>query len=151
MTTTETIRVDMKAAMKAKDTTKLQTLRGVLSAFTNELVAQKKTPQDVLSDQDALAVIKRLAKQRKDAIQQFTDGGREDLAADEKAELAILEEYLPEMMTLEQIEPIAKAKLDEMGVTDKSGMGKAIGAIMGELKGKADGTDVKAVIEKLLS
>ena len=147
----EQIRTNLKEAMKAKESAKVQTLRSVLSAFTNELVAQKKTPQDTLAEDDAMAVIKRLAKQRKDAIQQFTDGGREDLAADEKVELAILEEYLPEMMSQEQIEPIAKAKLEELGVTDKSGMGRAIGAVMGELGGQADGNDVKEVIIKLLS
>lgn len=151
MSLIETIRTNMKEAMRAKESTKVQTLRGVLSAFTNELVAQKKTPQDTLSEGDALAVIKRLAKQRKDAVQQFTDGGREDLANDEKVELAILEEYLPTLMTQSEIEPVAKAKLEELGITDKSGMGRAIGAVVKELTGKADGTDVKEVIEKLLS
>jgi len=151
MSIPETIRTNLKEAMKAKEATKVQTLRNILSAFTNELVAQKKTPQDILDDESAMAVIKRLAKQRKDAIQQFTDGGRADLAEDEQAELAILKAYLPEMMSQEQIKPVAEAKLAELGVTDKSGMGRAIGAIMGELQGKADGTDVKAVVEELLS
>ncbi len=150
MSLVETIREDMKNAMRAKEADKLQTLRGVLSAFTNELVSQKKTPQDILSDEDALAVIKRLSKQRKDAIQQFTDGGRTDLATDEQTELEILETYLPELMTQEQIKPVAEAKLAELGITDKSGLGRAMGAIMGELGGQADGNDVKTVIEELL-
>lgn len=137
--------------MKAKDEVRLRTVRGMLTAFTNELVATGKKPQDELEDPVTLSVIKRLAKQRRESIVQFEAAGRQDLADPEKAELLVLEGYLPQMMSQEEIEPIAKAKLAEMGVTDKSKMGIAIGALMKEFQGKADGGDMKAVVEKILA
>jgi uncharacterized protein len=143
------IKSEIVAAMKAKDSVKLNVMRGLSAAFMNESVAKGGTPQTELPDEDALAVIKRTVKQRKDSIEQFTKGGREDLAADEKAELAILETYLPATMSKDAIRPIAVAKKAELGVTDKSGMGKLIGAISKELKGQAEGADIKEVVESL--
>lgn len=147
----EQIKNDMKDAMRAKESDKVTVLRGLMSACTNELVAQKKTPQDILDDEAVLTVITREAKRRKDAINQFTEGGRPELAADEEKELAILEVYLPEMMAREDIVPLAQAKKDELGVTDKAEMGKLIGALMADLKGKADGGDVKDVVASLFA
>jgi uncharacterized protein YqeY len=144
------IKGQLKESLKAKDEVRLRTVRGMLTAFTNELVATGKKPQEELDDAGVLAVIKRLAKQRRESIVQFEAAGRQDLSDPEKAELVVLESYLPQMMSQAEIEPIAKAKLAEMGVTDKSKMGVAIGTIMKELAGKADGGDVKAVVEKLL-
>lgn len=145
------IKEKIKDAMRAKDQVTLTTLRGISAAFTNELVAQRKTPQEDLDDNSALNVLKRLSKQRKDSIEQFTKGGREDLADVEKAELAIIETFLPQMMSREEIKKVAEAKLAELGVTDKSGIGKATGALMKILGSTADGSDVKAVLEELLS
>ncbi|MBP6926592.1 MAG: GatB/YqeY domain-containing protein [Candidatus Pacebacteria bacterium] len=145
----ETIKEGIKDAMKAKDAVRLETLRGVSSAMTNELVAKNKTPQDILSDEESLAVITRLAKQRKDSISQYRAGGREDLAADEEAQLAILEAFLPTLMSREEIMPIAIAKKEELGVTDKTKAGQLTGALMKDLKGKADGGLVKEVVESL--
>lgn len=136
--------------MKAKDEVRLRTVRSMMTAFTNEAVATGKTPKDELEDAATLGVIKRLAKQRKESIVQFEAAGRQDLAEPEKAELVVLEAYLPQMMSQTEIEPIAAAKLAELGVTDKSKMGIVVGALMKDLQGKADGADVKAVIEKLL-
>ena len=136
-------------ALKAKDETRLLVLRGLATAFTNELVASNRTPQDELEDQQSLAVIKREAKKRKDSIEQFEKGNRNDLAESEKKELVILDAFLPQMMGLEEIKKISEAKKSELGVTDKSGMGKLIGAIMKETAGKADGNDVKKVVEEL--
>lgn len=141
----------IKDAMRAKDAVLLTTLRGISSAFTNELVAQRKTPQDELDDASALTVLKRLAKQRKDSIEQFTKGGRSDLAEVEVKELAIIEGFLPTMMSRDEIRVIAKEKLAELGVVDKSGIGKATGALMKILGANVDGADVKAVLEELLS
>lgn len=151
MTLHEQIKNDMKDAMRAKESDKVMVLRGLMSACTNELVAQKKTPQDLLDDEATLAVITREAKRRKDAIQQFVDGGRPELAEDEEKELTILSEYLPEMMSEEEILPIASAKKEELGISDKSDIGRLIGAVMADLKGKADGADVKKVIDSLFS
>lgn len=145
------IKDEIKEAMKAKDELRLTVLRGLSSAFTNELVSSGKTPQDSISDDDALTVIKRQAKQRKDAISQFEKGGRNDLAEKEKLELLILEAYLPEMMNEEEIEKIVIVKMNELGVKDKSSMGILIGNVMKELNGKADGALVKEVVEKLLA
>jgi uncharacterized protein YqeY len=145
----EQIKTDMKEAMKAKDQVSLTVIRGLLSAFTNELVNLGRTPQDTLTEDEALAVIKRASKQRKDAIEQFVTGGREDLAGDEKAELAVIEKYLPAMMSEEQIRPIAEAKVAEFG-GDKSKIGQIIGAVVKETGGKADGADIKKVVTELL-
>ena len=137
--------------MRARDAVKLQTLRSLVTAMTNEVVAKKRKPDEFLTDDEALAVLKRAGSQRKDSIDQFTKGGRAELAEPEKAELAIIESYLPQMMSREEIMPIAKAKMAEMGVSNKADAGKFTGALMKELKGKADGGDVKAVVDSLLS
>jgi len=143
------IREELTAAMKAKEEPKLTVLRGLISAFTNELVASGKKPTDELSDDEILAVIKRQVKQRKDANEQYRKGGRDDLAQSEQAELEVLEVYLPQMMSVEEIKPLAEAKKEELGVADKSSMGKLIGALMKDLNGKADGGDVKVAVESL--
>ncbi|MDD5318537.1 MAG: GatB/YqeY domain-containing protein [Candidatus Pacebacteria bacterium] len=143
------IKNQIKDAMLSKDSVRLTVLRGLSSAFVNQLVADKRTPQEELSDEDALNVIRRAVKQRKDSIEQFEKGGRPELAEDEKAELAVLEKFLPKMMSKEEIQTIAAAKKAEMGITDPAKMGIFMGALMKELKGKADGADVKEVVELL--
>jgi uncharacterized protein YqeY len=96
--------------MKAKDAVKLRTVRSMLTAFTNELVATGSTPQGELKDDQTLAVIKRLAKQRKESIVQYEAAGRTDLSEPEKEELIVLEYYLPQMMSREEIRPIVERK-----------------------------------------
>lgn len=144
------IKGELKEAMKAKDAVKLRTVRSMLTAFTNELVATGSTPQGTLSDEAVLAVIKRLAKQRKESIVQYDAAGRTDLSEPEKEEFTVLESYLPELMSRDAIRPIVEAKIATMGTVDKSKMGMLIGSLMKELNGKADGADVKAVVEELL-
>ena len=144
------IREDMKTAMKARDDLRLQTLRGALAAFTNELVAKGKKPTEEITDTDAVTVLKRLGKQRKDAAEQFEKGGRTELAEKEKKELIIIEEYLPQMVGRDEIEKVARAKMVELGVTDQAGLGKLTGAVMKEFAGRADGNDVKEVLISLL-
>lgn len=145
------IRSDMTAAMKARDDLRVQTLRGALAAFTNELVAKSRKPTEELDDKDAVTVLKRLAKQRKEAAEVYEKGGRSELAEKENKELKILEEYLPQMASREEIEKVARAKKEELGVNDASGAGKLTGAIMKEFAGRADGNDVKEVVQSLLS
>lgn len=149
MSIQQEIRDKVKEAMITKDAVRLTVLRGLVSAFTNELVATGKTPQSEVEDSLALAVIKRAVKQRKDSIDQFTKGNRLDLVENEQAELKILETFLPQMMSKEDIKKIAIAKKAELNVTDKAGMGKFMGALMKELNGQADGGDVKAVVDEL--
>ena len=145
----EDIKGELKEAMKAKEATRLSVVRGMLTAFTNELVATNRTPQDILKDDEVLDVIKRLAKQRKESIVQYEAAGRQELAEPEKEELAILEAYLPSLMSQDEIRPVAEAKKAELGVEDKSKLGVLNGAVMKELGGKADGGDVKSVVESL--
>lgn len=142
------IKEEIKAAMRAKEALRLEVLRAMLTAFVNELITQRRLPQEILEDDAALGVVKRLVKQRKDSMEQFEKGGRPELVAKEAAELDILEAFLPRMMSRDEIRAIVKAKKAELGITDKSGMGKFIGVIMKECGGKADGNDVKAVIEE---
>ena len=144
------IKEELKNAMKAKDAVKLRTVRSMLTAFTNELVATGSTPQGELSDEATLGVIKRLSKQRKESILQFEAAGRQELADPEKEELAVLESYLPQMMSQDEIRPIVAAKIAEMGTVDKSKLGILVGSLMKDLKGKAEGADVKAVVEELV-
>jgi len=141
----------MKEAMLAKDTVKLGVLRGLLAAFTNENVTLKRKPDQELTDEEVITVIGRQAKQRKDSIEQFEKGGRPELAADEKAELTILEEYLPAQMTREEIVEAVKAKMAELGISAKADMNKLMGPIMKDLKGRADGKVVQEVINTLLT
>ena len=143
------LKKEMQEALKARETIRLSVLRGLLSSFTNELVVKKQKPSEELDDDSVMTVIARAAKQRKDSIEQFRKGGRNDLVEAEEAELKIIEEYLPQMMSVEEIKKVAVAKKAEMGVDDKSKMGMLMGAIMKELKGKADGGDVKRVVEGL--
>lgn len=145
----QTIRNDLKDAMRAKDQLRVDTLRGAIAAFTNELVAKGGKPTDDVTDEMAGTVLKRLAKQRKDAIEQFTAGGRAELAEKEAKELALIEAYLPQSASRAEIEAVARAKKEALGVTDASGIGKLTGAVMKEFAGRADGNDVKAVLASL--
>jgi uncharacterized protein YqeY len=150
MTIQDKIRENLKESMKAKDSVRTGVLRGIISSFTNESVALGRTPQDPLNDDEATTVINRAAKQRKDSIEQFEKGGRPELAESEKTELDIIQEFLPEMMSEEEIRNFVETKKTELGVTSKADFAKLIGPVMGELKGKADGAVVKQVIESVL-
>ena len=139
----------MKSAMKNKEAVKLSVIRSLLTSMTNEAVAKGKGPDGALTEDETLTLITRAAKQRKDSIEQFEKGGRPELAANEKEELAILETMLPAQMSQDEIVAAAKAKAAELGVTDKTGANKLMGTLMKDLKGKADGNAVKAVVDNL--
>ena len=139
----------IKTAMKARETVKLNVLRGISAMVTNDLVAKGRGPEGALTEDEMLALIIRASKQRKDSIQQFEAGGRPELAVGEKEELAIIETLLPAQMSQDEIVAAAKAKAAEMGVVDKTGANKLMGMLMKDLKGKADGTAVKAVVDNL--
>ncbi len=133
----------------AKDALRLKAFRAMSAAFTNELVAKSRKPQEMLTDDEAVAVITRMAKQRKDSIEQFKKGNRDDLVREEEAELAILETYLPKLMDKSEVETIARAKATELSMTDGTKKGMLMSALMKDLKGKADGTVVKEVVDSL--
>jgi uncharacterized protein YqeY len=144
---TQRIRSDMTTAMKARNALRVDTLRGALAAFTNELVANGRKPTEELADNDAITVLKRLGKQRKEAAEQYEKGGRKELAEKEAEELKIIEEYLPQMASREEIEKVARAKMAG-GITDA---GKLTGAVMKEFAGGANGNDVREVVQKILT
>jgi len=144
------IQKEIPDALRAKDQVRLTTLRGTLAAFTNEAVAKGKTPQDKLTDDEAIAVIRRLVKQRKDSIEQFEKGQRQDLADNEKLEMKVLEEFLPAQMSEEKIREIVLKKKEELNPT-KEKLGIFMGAVMKDLRaGQADGAMVKRIVEELL-
>lgn len=145
----EQIKNSIKDCMKAGDKVRLEVMRGLVTAFMNELVATGKTPQDILSDEDVIKVITRLSKQRKDSIEQFTKGGRMDLVEEESKQLSILNEYLPKLMEVNEIEEIVKNKISELEVKDLTKKGMFMASVMKDLKGKADGAMVKEVVDRL--
>ena len=148
------LKEQMKEAMKAKDTVRLSVVRGLMAAMGNEAIATGKGPAGELTDEEAIAVIRKEGKKRKDSIEQFTNGGRPELAESEKVELAIIETYLPTLMSAEQVKPIVEAKMKELGWNGsplRQAQGKLMQAVMHELKGKADGMVVKNVVESLLA
>ena|SRR3989338_3248337 len=149
MTIVQKITDGIKTAMLGKDAVRRNTLRLVKAAFVTEAIALKKP--DAISDEDAFTVIKRLAKQRKDSVEQFRKGGREDLAKAEESELEILEEFLPTQMSEDEIRKIAQAVKMRIGIVEKSKMGQLIGTVMKETSGRADGAMVKSAVEKLFS
>lgn len=144
---TKDIDTQIPEAMRAKDSARLMALRNLKAAFITEGISLKKT--DALTDNEALVVIKRSVKQRKDSIDQFRKGGREEMAKAEEAELKVLESYLPAQMPEKEVRKIAEAVKAKLGVTDKTKLGQLIGAVLKETKGKADGGIVKKVVESL--
>jgi uncharacterized protein len=143
------LKAQMIEAMKAKDATRLSVIRGLLSSFTNELVATSRKPDEFLTDEEVLTVISRAVKQRKDSIEQFTKGGRADLAEVEQAELLILNSWLPAQMSEDEIRAFVVSKIaSEQPTREKAG--QFTGLIMKELKGKADGALVKQTVDNLL-
>lgn len=145
------IKAQIKEAMLAKDTVKLSVMRNLSAACTNELVSKGRMPQDVLNDEEVIAVIRRQVKQRKDAIEQFIAGGRQDLADTEISELAYLEVLLPALMGEEDVKKHVLAKQAELGITDKKDVGRLMAEIMKDLKGKADGAVVKKAVDDLFA
>lgn len=146
-----TIKNSLKEAMLAKDTVKLEVIRGLMTAFMNELVATGKTPQDILEDVDAIRVIRRIIKQREDSISQFSAAGRMDLANEDSAQLDILKTYVPAQADADEVKIIAEKVKIQMGIEDKSKMGILIGAIKKELGDRGDGAVIKSVVENLFN
>lgn len=142
---------DAKEAMLKREELRSTVLKGVKAAFSNELLAKKGALQTELADEDALAIVRRLVKQRKDSIEQFTKGGRKDLADNESSELAILESYLPAMMSEDDVRKVVENKKEELDITDKAKSNMLLGAVMKELKGKADGAMVRSIVERLFN
>ncbi len=142
---------DMKDALRAREELRLTTLRGLISAVTNELVATKRKPDEQLEDAGVLTVIKRAVKQRKDSIEQFENGGRPELAEKERQELAILEKYVPAQASREEISSVVAKIMESIGQVDPSKSGIIVGSAMKELQGNADGALVKEIVSEMLN
>lgn len=139
---------DMKAAMKEKDQVRLDTIRGLQSAIKNREIDSRPTP---LTAEDVLAVVKKLAKQRKESIEQFAAAGRKDLVDKESAELKILETYLPQQMGREQLEKIIAEVINETKASSVKDMGMVMKAVMAKTGGAADNKLVSELIKAKLN
>lgn len=144
----DTINQDLIAAMRSGDEIKKATLRSVKAAIT---LAEKEEDGQPVNDDQGIAIIRQQAKQRQDSIEAYQQGGRLDLVAEEQAELAVLESYLPALMSEEDIRIQTQAVIDEVDATSMRDMGKVMGRLMPQLKGKADGRQVNQVVRELLS
>lgn len=138
----------MKEAMKAKDTVALQALRAVKSAFL--LAKTESGAGDDLSETQEIKIIQKQVKQRKDSAAIFIKQGREDLAKPELDEVAVLEQFLPEALTEEEIEGVVIATIDNLGATGMQDMGKVMGIVSKELAGQADGKTISTLVKKNL-
>lgn len=148
----KTIKDGIVDSLRARDTLRLEVLRGLNALCQNEIIATGVTTE-FLPDEKVLALIKRSAKQRKDSIEQFDKGGRKDLADKERAELVILNSFLPTLMSRDEVTVFVRQKIEALksaGTFDPKAGGKITGMIMKELAGKADGSDVKAAVEESL-
>jgi len=142
----ETLQNDLKAALRQGDRVKSGVIRFIMSNVHNAEIAQQRE----FGDEDIIGVIARQAKQCHESIEAFEKGKRPDLVAEECAQLAVIESYLPEQMSRDEIMAAAKKVIAEVGATERSDMGKVMGKLMPLVKGKADGKEVNAIINELL-
>ena len=138
---------DLKQAMRDGDTVKRSVIRLTMAAIKNAEIARQTT----LEDADILGVIAKEVRQRKESIEAFKQGDRPDLAAQEEAELAILQEYLPQQMTREEVIAEARRVIEEVGAQGLSDKGKVMPKLIAQLKGRADGREINAVVSELLT
>ncbi len=140
---------DIKEAMKAKDKVALDTLRNIKKA----LLEAKTAPGagDTVSDETAVKIIQKLAKQGKESAELFKSQNREDLAAEELAQVAVMEKYLPKQMTEEEITAALKDIIAQVGANKPQDMGKVMGVATKQLAGKADGKVISAIVKQLLA
>jgi hypothetical protein len=138
----------MKTAMKAKDTVALESLRAIKSAL---LLAQTSGAGGELSEEEETKLVQKLVKQRKDSAAIFTEQGREDLAAPELAQAAIIEQFLPEQLTEGEIEKVVVQTIDAIGAEGMKDMGRVMGMVSKELAGQADGKTISSIVKNKLS
>lgn len=145
----EKVMTEMKAAMKAKDTIALESLRAVKSAIL--LAKTDKGAGAELSEEDEIKLVQKLVKQRKDSAAIYQEQGREDLAEPELAQVAVIEKFLPEQLTEEEIEKVVVQTIDSVGASGMQDMGKVMGIVSKELAGQADGKTISAIVKAKLS
>ena len=147
MSLAEQIEKDVIAAMKAKDVVKVSTLRMLKSALGNYLIQVKK---DKAEDPEVLGIIAKQAKQRRESVESFEKAGRKDLSEKEKAELAILESYLPKQLTDDELRAAVQNAIATSGAKSPTDMGKLMKVLMPSIQGKADGKRVQEAVKALL-
>ena len=150
MTLQERVDSDLKEAMRAKDATKVGVLRMLKSGLKYAAIAKSGAEAD-LSDAEAVQVIRKQAKQRQDSIESFEKGGRAELADKEKEELAILNSYLPQAMSVDELASVVRATIAEIGATSKAQMGAVMKALQAKVAGRADGKTLSAEVARQLS
>jgi uncharacterized protein len=149
MTLPERIDSDLKDAMRAKDAVRLGVLRMLKSALKYSAI-EKAGTESQLDDTEAAQVIRKQVKQRQDSIEQFEKGGRPELAAKEKEELAILTAYLPQGLAAEELTKIVQETIAEVGATSKAQMGAVMKALQGKVAGRADGKTLSQEVQRQL-
>ncbi|MBP2078152.1 MULTISPECIES: GatB/YqeY domain-containing protein [Oceanobacillus] len=147
MTLLDRLNQDMKQAMKNKDKETLSVIRMVKASIQNESI---KLSKDTLSEDEDLTILSREVKQRKDSLQEFKSAGREDLVEKLENELVILQKYLPKQLSDEELLSIIQVTIQEVNATSMKDMGKVMGAVMPKVKGKADGSQIKKLVQQEL-
>jgi uncharacterized protein YqeY len=151
MSLKEKLAEDLKTAMRARDAVRLRTIRSLRAALMEREIAERHGGEAVLTEEQELAVVQKQAKQRRDAIEQYEQAGREDLAAKEREELEVLKDYLPRQLDEAEVRTVVQRIIAETGASSPRDMGKVMGLAMKQLRGKADGRMVQAVARELLS
>jgi len=151
MSLKERVSDEIKTAMKAKDKLRLETVRGIKKVIIEKESDIRATGREELTEEEELAIVMQLAKQRRDSIKQFTDAGRDELADKEAKELEILGEYLPAQLSEADIEAAVEEAIAQTGATSMRDMGKVMGPVMKKLQGQADGGKVQAIVKSKLS
>ncbi|MBE9169635.1 GatB/YqeY domain-containing protein [Pleurocapsales cyanobacterium LEGE 06147] len=141
---------EIKSAMKAKDKIRLETVRGIKKAILEKEVALRPKGQDSLTEEQEIELLVQQAKQRRDSIEQYQQAGREDLAAKEAQELTIIEAYLPQQLDDEELNSVLDEIIASVGATSAKDLGKVMGVAMKQLKGKADGKKIQALVKSKL-
>jgi len=150
MTLLERVDADLKDAMRAKNATKLGVLRMLKAALKNAAI-EKSGAEAALDDAETIQVIRKQTKQRQDSIESFEKGGRAELAAKEKEELSILNSYLPQAMSADELTKIVRETITEVGATSKAQMGAVMKALQEKIAGRADGKTLSAEVQRQLS
>ncbi len=151
MSLKDKITEEIKAAMKAKDKVRLETVRSIKKVILEEEVNARAAGKESLTEAQEMDILARLAKQRRDSIEQYTQVGRQELADQEAAELAILEEYLPKQLSDDEIAQVIDEIIVQVGASSAKDMGKVMGPAMQQLKGKADGKKVQEMVKTKLN
>jgi uncharacterized protein YqeY len=150
MSLKDRISEDIKTAMKAKDKVRLETVRSIKKVILEKESSLRAQGEETLTESQELEVLSQLAKQRRDSIEQYRKAGRDDLAEQESQELAIIEEYLPKQLSDEEVAAIVDKVIASVGATSAKDMGKVMGPVMQQLKGRADGQKVQAMVKAKL-